>query len=328
MKWLGRAWDRCWFRTFDPTSLGVFRIFLGSLLILFYLALCLNWERFYSPYGVTCSALLDPGRVGQSPWNLFYWTEGLIPVADWWWIGLLAAIGFTLGWQTRWWTVLLFALQTSINHTNGLVVNGEDLVFRMLLFYSCFAPLDAAVSVDAWLRRRCGKPDDQPYVWPVRLMQINIALIYAFSLPNKLADDVSWLDGSAIYWVAMNPTWSRFPGNPLFYWWPVSALATYVAILIEGTFPVLVWFRRPRPYVLVGITSLHLGIALMIQNVTFFTLGMACSFWVFVPGETTRRMGTWLTARGSALSRAAPPSAAAPAGDYSSSTSGSATART
>jgi hypothetical protein len=130
---------------------------------------------------------------------------------------------------------------------------------------------------------------------------LNVLLIYAISLPNKLADDVCWWDGTAIYWTMMNRSWCRHPGWLIFAWWPVSALGTYGTILVEGSFPILVWFRRTRLVSLAAIASLHLGIAVMLHNVTFFTLSMVCSFWLFVPPETTRWLGAALRSAGARL---------------------------
>ena len=310
MKLFLRAWDRLWFGRIDPTSVGVFRICLGTLLTGFYLANCLNWERYYAANGVTSLDVLDPAR-GRDWWNLFGWAEGVVPVGNFWWLGLACAVCFTLGLGTRFSTVVLFLLQASMIHANRMVANGEDLVFRMLLFYGMFAPLGAALSLDNLLARRpagaaAGPGDARPLVWAVRLMQINIALVYAISLPNKLADDVCWWDGTALYWVMINRTWCRSPGWPIFYHWPVTALASYGTVLVEGSFPILVWFRRTRLYAVVAVAALHLGIAVMLQNVTFFTLSMACSFWLFVPGETTRRLGTALRSAGRRLLGARP----------------------
>jgi hypothetical protein len=319
MRWLLRAWDRFWFSRYDPVSAGVFRIFLGTLLVFFYLANALNWARYYSPDGVASITVLEPTRVHQFTWNVFAWAERWVPVGDFWWLGLFCAVCFTVGLCTRLSTVVLFALQASMIHASRMVANGEDLVFRMLLFYGIFAPLGDALALDSWLDRlfRKGPRTDAPMVWPIRLMQLNVLLIYVISLPNKLADEVAWWDGTAIYWTMMNSTWCRHPGWLIFAYWPVSALATYGTVFVEGTFPVLVWFRRTRLWSLAAIASLHLGIALMLQNVTFFTLSMVCSFWLFVPPETTRRLGAALAARAGRLSgrkaagTPAPPTAAA-----------------
>jgi hypothetical protein len=105
----------------------------------------------------------------------------------------------------------------------------------------------------------------------------------------------------------MNQMWSRWPWPEVFYgdWGDIlSAIGTYGTVLIEGAFPLLVWFRPTRPYVLAAATAMHLGIAVFLQNVTFFSLAMVCSFWLFVPGETTRRWIAFLSRKG--LRQAAP----------------------
>jgi hypothetical protein len=64
----------------------------------------------------------------------------------------------------------------------------------------------------------------------------------------------------------------------------------YGTLLGEAAFPLVVWFRPLRLYVLAAVAALHLGIALFMQNLVFFSLAMVCSFWLFVPPETTRRI--------------------------------------
>jgi hypothetical protein len=179
------------------------------------------------------------------------------------------------------------------------VVNGEDLVFRMLLFYSCFAPLNYSLSVDSWLRNRRRasipnrRPSQLPRIWPVRLIQVNVALVYVIAVLYRLGDPSrEWIRGDAIYWSMMSNMWSRCPWPWLFYGARgllLSRIITYSTLLIEFSFALLVWFRRPKFYVLAAITYLQIGIAILIPNVTFFTLAMVCAFWVYVPASTLRR---------------------------------------
>jgi hypothetical protein len=303
MKPLLRAWDRFWFSPIDPVSASVCRIFVGALIIFFYIADAANWQRYYAPDGVTSVSVLDPTRAHQSPWNVLAWTEGVVPVGAFWWLGLVCAVCFTLGLNTRLSTVILFVLQTSLIHANRAAANGEDLLLRMLLFYGIFAPLNETLAVDAWLQRKLRKKPraDVPLAWPIRLMQLNILLIYVLNVPYKLAVESAWWDGTAIYWTMMNRTWCRHPGWLLWAQWPVSALATYGTLLIEGSFPILVWFRRTRLYSLAAIAALHLGIAVMLQHISVFSLSMVCSFWLFVPPETTRALGAALASAGRRL---------------------------
>lgn len=298
-------WDRVWFSRFDPLPLACFRISFGLLLFVMWIALAPNWEPYYAADGIPSLHETLGGRV-RDWWDLFLWTEGMIPMRVWWWVGASATMALIVGWQTRVCTVLLFLLQSSMIHRNLAMVNGEDLVVRMLLLYGCFAPLHHALSIDRWLRQRrlrsAGRdPSDTPLplVWPVRLMQVNVALIYLISLPVKLTDSSGeWIRGDAIYWSMMSNMWGCWPWPWMFYGsigLGLSRLMTYGTALIEGAFPLLVWFRRTRPVVLTAITALHLGIALLIPNVTFFTLAMACAFWVFAPAETLHRWSVRLS---------------------------------
>jgi hypothetical protein len=282
-----RAWDRFWFGPFDPLPAACLRISLGALIFLSYLAAWEHWDRFYAADGML--SLADPTvhAIPQGWWSVFWWTDGFLGARPYWWIGVAAALAFTLGWHTRLATIVLFVIQASLVHRNPAVCNGEDLVFRMLLFYACFAPLGAGLSLDA--RRQ---PSVTPRsIWPLRLMQINVALVYLISQPHKLAGDVAWWNGDAMYYVMVSRAWSRWPWPELFYWRGVASAATWGSLAFELAFPLLVWFRRPRPWIVVGMAAFHLALAVTLQNVTFFSLAMAASFWAFLTSDDLRRLG-------------------------------------
>jgi hypothetical protein len=277
---------------------GIFRIFLGALICAFYLALYPNWERFYAADGVVSLNLFPNPLDG---WALFHWTEPNLPIRAYWWLGMAAALLFTLGWQTRLCTVVLFVMESSLLNRSLPAMNGEDVAFRMMLFYGMFAPLGHRLSLDSFLKRRKGDESRRPLpaIWAVRALQINFALIYAISLPYKLADDVVWWNGEAVYWIIANPTWGRWPWPGFFYGLDelLSKLMTFGTLLVEGAFVVLVWFDRFRLHLIAAAALLHIGIAFLLSGATFFTLAMACGLWVFVPGEEAKNWGQWLSAR-------------------------------
>jgi hypothetical protein len=275
----------------------VFRIATGVLLVAYYLMIGPSWERFFAPDGML--ALTDESVRGlpQDSWSLFYWTGDFLPVRVWWWAGLLAALAFTAGWRTRIATAALFVLHVSMIHTNVWITNGEDLVWRMLLFYSCFASLAEVASIDAWLRSRRAPADEpvrQPSIWPIRLMQVNVALIYLFSQPYKLIEDPAWLSGDALYYTMVNATWSRFPWPELFYWRPLAAVATWGSLLGELAFPIVVWIPRVRLYAVLLLAALHTTISVVLQNVTLFSLAMPAALLIFLSSEDLRRLGALL----------------------------------
>ncbi len=296
MNSLLKKWDEFWFSRFDPISASVFRVFLGTLIVVFYIAIFPNWERFYSADGIMS---LDPKTLlFINQWSVFSWTEGVLSIKDYWWLGFFSAIAFTVGFKTRLATIILYVLQTSMNNRDWFIMNGEDHIFRMLLFYSCFAPLSFSFSLDNYFRKKdlekkgLKENRELPFVWTVRLMQINIALIYIISLPNKLTDDIAWINGEAIYWTMANNMWSHQMFVEYFYKWDclLSKIFTYGTIFVEGLFPILVWIRKTKLISIIVITSFQLGIAVLIPNITFFTLSMVCSFWVYMPPDVTRTL--------------------------------------
>ena len=231
LRGLWGTWSRFWFGAIDPLSLAVSRVLVGSLLAVYYVALFPNWGRFYGPSGMraSLSEIRGVDLLSTDKWSVFYWTESWLPVATWWYIAFVASVIFTLGWKTRTATVVLWILQMSQVHMNLASVNGEDLVFRMYLFYGMFASLGARLSIDSNTKQnkeRRVSPKGAPSqtsdkelieAWSVRALQIGLALVYAISLPNKLADDSAWLTGDALYYATASNLWSRF-SDPLFFY--------------------------------------------------------------------------------------------------------------
>ena len=296
-----KSWNEFWFSKFDPLSVSIFRILFGLLIVIMFLCNYLNWERFYDANGIF--SLNDIGLnskrfTNEGWWSLFWWTEGRVPIKFYWWLGFVSSIAFTFGFLTRLSTVILFLLFQAMIHRNFLIENGDDQIFRMLLFYCCFAPLSYSISIDKVLRKKFSKDKDSsseiklPSIWPIRMMQINIILIYLISLPNKLADDIAWLNGNAVYYTMANNMWVNCPFPELFYKWNglLSKIATYGTLFIEGAFPILVWIPETKLLIIAFAMLLHLGIALTISVAMFFTLAMVCSFWLFVPATFSKKI--------------------------------------
>ena len=118
-------------------------------------------------------------------------------------------------------------------------------------------------------------------MWALRLLQVHVALVYAFSLPDKLTLDTAWIDGTAVYYAAMSEYWGRLPWHSWFYGPLLAPALTWGTLLVEAGVPLLVWFRRTRPWIVAAGVGMHLGIAVLVDNVGFFTLGMAAALLAF-----------------------------------------------
>jgi len=194
-----------------PLPLSMTRIGVGVLWLAVLTITAPNWHRFYGFDGMLSLDDSDLNKLRRlSTTSLMYLTDSVLPISFWWWIGLVLSICVTIGFQSRLATIGLFVFTSSLIQRNSSVVNGEELVTRMLLFYGCFSHWGDRLSLDAWILKRKLATDangfakntcrPQPLVWYWRMMQINFLLIYAISLPNKFAQDIDWLTGDALHW--------------------------------------------------------------------------------------------------------------------------------
>ena len=206
------TWNRFWFSRADVLPLSATRIGIGILWLLVLTVTAPNWHRFYGFDGILSLGATDLNELRRlSSTSVMNWTDGILPIAFWWWVGVGLSVCVCVGFQTRVATIGLFIFTSSLIQRNSYVVNGEELVTRMLLFYGCFSPWGDRLSLDCWLRNRSVSNNsinqEFPLIWSWRLMQINFLLIYAISLPNKFAQDIDWLTGDELHWTIASDMW-------------------------------------------------------------------------------------------------------------------------
>jgi hypothetical protein len=218
---------------------------------------------------------------------------------------VLAVVGLTLGLCTRTCSVAAWLLTISFHHRILWTINGGDDMFREGLFYLAVpglltailnigqgvprepAPAAAVWSLDRrWARRRgdASRAAGPVFIapWSVRLIQIQLCMVYFFTGLAKLGAD--WIHGEALYWVMNDLALARWPyfRLPVPMW--LCRLASWGTISWEIGFPLLVacrWFRRGT--LLVGVL-LHLGI-LASMEVGWFSQVTLCWYAVFLPGD-------------------------------------------
>jgi hypothetical protein len=280
-----RNWNQFFFTPHDPRGVALFRICMGALMTCMLCVSGPNWHRFFHADGII--SLHSPGlsnsRVNDSI-GLFYWTEGIVPIEWFWYIAVAVGFMFTLGLFTRVATVGLWVLIRSMLARNPYLANGEEMVCEMCLVYLMWVDLGAAFSLDALWAARLGRPKPTQLAgWPIRMMQINVALVYAISLPYKFAQDPGWVTGDALHWTLASDMWGpESPWLTLACGGAIRKLMTFGTVFVEGFFPLVVWFSTTRRPALAMIAALHIGIALLIPNVTYFTLSMVCCFPAFL----------------------------------------------
>jgi len=292
MKKLGRKalWNDFFFEPIPAYSLGLFRIVFAAVILL---DLCL----------LAPDALVWFGEKGTLPVNYATRLTGGIRVNALTWLPasdfsvecffaftFLSVILLLAGYKTRVASVLVWICLTSLHHRNTFILNSGDTLMRNLSFFLIFAPTDMAYSVDRYLRLKRGI--EKPGVplmapWPLRLMQIQVSVMYLATVFWKLKGTM-WLDGTAVFYITRLDEFKHYP-TPLFMqslWF--SRLATWSSLAVELSMGTLIWVRRLKYPVLLAGVMLHLGLEYT-MNVPVFQWVVLSSFILFVEPEDIAR---------------------------------------
>jgi hypothetical protein len=279
-------WNTFWFRPEPTSTIAVVRIVFGFVATLWTLSQASTLLTFYGSAGV----LPVPPTPETGGWSLLGLSDAAPVLISLWVVTLLGAVGVMVGFRTRLATVLLFVGVLSFERRDPEILNAGDFLLRNLTFYLLFSPAGEALSVDRWRRARhqfWEFPLRAP--WALRLMQIQLSVVYFATLWGKLQGNL-WRDGSAVSYALRVGDIHRFP-TPSFVTDSVvlAELLTFGTLLLELSLAVLIWNRALRPWVLALGVLLHLSIGFSIM-VGFFTMLMLTTYLAFVPPDTARNV--------------------------------------
>jgi hypothetical protein len=273
-----------------------------------------NMADFFGPDGIGPAGMFDAHQMQN--WRLTYYffgTDNLTVLYCAFAVWVAVTVGFLIGWQTRGMSVLVWFFTRCFLERNPNIVYGGDSVLLAAVFLLMFTPSGDALSIDAWLKRRRGLLVGPAWVppWSLRLMQVQLCLIYLSTGLIKLAGDSlgstplpewnhwqewpqwfhdnfqgTWWDGTSLHYFLNDTTMTRwsFVQFPLPFW--ITAVMTYFVVSWEILFPLLVMNRRTRPWTLMIGLLFHLGILVSVAidsfvfyTLTFYALWTTDSFW-------------------------------------------------
>jgi hypothetical protein len=298
---LGRRLVDFWARPVRAEPLALFRVLLGTVGFASVLvSLGPQLDLFLGPDGLYPSAGLADWCRSRGRFSLLLGPSGIPFLQDWlpgrwttawaaWgadylnvrvlfglWLTALACVA--LGLASRLAAAVAWLLTVSFHNRLWWLLNGGDFLLCTGLFYLMLAPAGAAMSLDRLLRRPGAARPLIP-AWPVRLMQIQLCLLYLGTGLAKLESD--WLRGEAAYWVLNDLSLSRWSycllPVPLF----VCRLLSWGTVAFELGFPVFVLLPRLRPWVLAAGVALHAGIWLTTE-VGWFSPVVLCWYALFL----------------------------------------------
>jgi hypothetical protein len=298
LEWL-RSVDRWWFGKGSPVSLGVFRILMGSLAFANLVLLSFDFEAWFTERGFVPLRVV-PLYLGPNPrLNLLDGaTDSRITLAFFLMVMLAAALT-TVGLWTRISSIVLAVGMVTLHHRNPIILHGGDLVLRIGVMVLALSPCGKACSLDrlfALRKRKAPAVPDPVSLWPQRLMQYQVALIYFTTVWHKSRGHY-WLDGTASYYPLHLNEFDRF-------WLPsfleqnrlVIAATTYGTLAVEFALATLVFYRPLRNWVILAGIGMHAFIEWS-MNIPLFAFLMMATYIVFFDGEEVSRFGERIKAR-------------------------------
>lgn len=218
-------------------------------------------------------------------------------------IGILAAIGYIVGYHTRFMGILLAVLIFSLYYRNPEITHGGDNILRIMLIYLIFARVNAYFSLDAM---RAKKLKENPsnnlfniiqtnetwqairavfhnFAWIACILQL--ACLYFAAGAYKMMGDL-WQSGTALYYASrVQDFYTPHLTELLWMFEPMIVFMTYFTIVFQVSFPFLLLNRYTKYLAIVCACSFHLGIAVFMGLADFSWIMIGCEFMLLLDHE-------------------------------------------
>ncbi len=285
IKSIGDHWCQFFFKPIDALQYAVLRIGLGALITIYFIQLLPFFPVQFSQEGWLANRQ-DLFLPISGQWSVLFLLGDKTQTLYFFLTTIFCASAFTLGFFTKvtgW--ISLIAL-ISIWNRNPLILDGDDAILRVMLFYLLLSPCGHALSIDSGYK--C--PNIKSEVWPLRLIQFQLAFIYFVSGWVKFHSP-EWQDGSVLQYVLIHPEYSRWDFTPLisnpFFLLLLSAV-TFTIMWWEVLFPCLLFHPKSRRICIFIGVAFHVGL-LVFMNLRWFPEIMLVLYLAFAPDKYFRR---------------------------------------
>ena len=279
--------DAWWFAPVPVLPMALARVLLGTVLLGAYLSLLPWYGEALAADGLLGGAFQAdvPGMtIGRSTTQHLRWLQGVtapLPMAVLYVALLLCSAAFTVGYRTRPAGAAALLLHLAFHGRNEFVFWGWPEMLTAFTLTVVLAPSCRRLSIDAWRRRRAGTTEQEVMAaWPLRLLQLHVALVYVVAAWSRL-DNPHWLDGSMLSRILADGTFSRWPvlaTAPE----PLLAALTYAAWAVELASPFALWQAGTRRWFVAALVGLHAGLELL-TRVGWWNVVMLAGLAAFAP---------------------------------------------
>jgi hypothetical protein len=271
-------------RRVSMRSLALLRVLAGAAVLLHlqpFLSDSLDGrvysDAFYEPYAAVYPEAPDAVYVGLL------------------WLAAVAAVAMSLGMLTRLATTSAFAVVAYNLFLSTTHFHNNRAYLVIVLGLLAVAPCGRELSVDAWARRRRGRPplDLRAPGWPLWLLRFECSVVYGASGLSKLLDP-DWFGGT-VTWQRVTRARADLEAWPLPDW-AVSALtdrsfhtgAAKLIVFTELFIAIGLWSRRTRYAAVWVAVVFHLTIEASASVQVFSYLAIAVLVVWAVPSTRDR----------------------------------------
>lgn len=318
---LVRAWIALWDRREPATALAAVRIAVAVVLLYDYLVVWrldlieVLWAQQPDGYAT--------GGVGR--WAARWFGTGGDSARVLWAAGVIGLVCLTTGTLTRVACVVVVLVSAQLAHRAPNADRGIDCLIRIVLLVLALSRSNAVWSVDAWVRRKLGRPmPAEVPAWPRYLLLLQLIWVYFSGGHNKTGAEWGPYGGfTALANALSDPHFARFDPAWVSTVYPLTRAATATTMLFELGAPLMLLFTyyaatRDRPgrlrhwcnrlhlrWIWIGLgVMFHLGIALTMRLGIFPSAMLAMYPVLLLPDELERLRSS---IAGRLRRRAAPP---------------------
>lgn len=270
--------------TIDYRSLALFRMGLGALVIADTIHRSSDLYTHYTDAGVLPRHYLLKYLIREGALSLYlvsgdFWFQLLLAIMT-----ILSALCLSFGVKTRIANLMTWVLVISVQDRHPGLLQGGDILLRLLLFWAFFLPTHARWSFDSF-RIQQNRTDTFLGIQGAALM-LQVAFVYFFSA--LLKSGLPWADGSAVgyaleidylatefgIWLRQFPEFLRFSTHFVYHF------------ELVGPFLLFSPFFRPylRTLMVLMLVGMHIAFRLTMEIGLFPYIDFV-SLLIFIPSE-------------------------------------------
>jgi predicted DCC family thiol-disulfide oxidoreductase YuxK len=246
------------------------------------------WQEILSDYSLQVRSPFDP-----SLWHNWIFKFSSHPmISPYILIVLLGQIGFLIlsifGIGGNFCLFIATILTLNVNHRGGVINDGGNNLSEILLIYLNLIPYrDLGTNP---IRISVGRSFQMALANGTSLLiRLQIVLVYLCAGIYKSNGEL-WSNGMALYYILQSDVYSHPIVKEIILKVPLLSVAgTYFTVGFQLLFPMLIWVKKFRPWILAAGIFLHLNIS-FVMGLTTFGFVMCAVYTAFLPESFSKKI--------------------------------------